>query len=204
VRIKVCGIRRKEDAQLAAELGATAIGMIFWPGSPRYIEPTAAKPIVQSLPPFVTAVGVFVDQPVDYVHGVARLLNLGAIQLHGGEAVEAYGSIGARIIKSVPVTRTFKPEDIVFGPDAATVLLDTYDPIQRGGTGRTVDWNAAAAVAQRRITILSGGLTPENVLAAIAMVRPYAIDVSSGVESAPGVKDPARLRALFAAVRGDR
>lgn len=203
MRVKVCGIRRAQDGQLAAELGAAAIGMVFWPGSPRYVDPSTAEAIVHALPPFVTTVGVFVDQPVEHVGAIARLLNLGAVQLHGEERVDAFRPLGTRIIKAVLITETFEPDAIPFGPDAATVLLDAHDPIRRGGTGRTIDWNAAAVVARRRHTILSGGLTPDNVHAAVSIVRPYAIDVSSGVESAPGVKDPARLRALFAALARD-
>jgi len=198
-RVKVCGIRRLDDARLAAELGAHALGFVFWPESPRFIDPYRAMPIVSALPPFVATVGVFVDQPVDYVKGVAQLLNLSAVQLHGHETPAAYPR-HRRVIKAVPVTESFDPT-IAFEPlpAAATVLLDAHDPIRRGGTGRVIDWSRAAAAARLRPIILSGGLTADNIAAAIAAVDPYAVDVSSGVEATPGVKDPAKLRAFFAA-----
>jgi phosphoribosylanthranilate isomerase len=203
-RVKVCGIRRLEDACLAAELGAEALGFVFWPESPRFIDPYRALPIVAALPPFVATVGVFVDQPVDFVQGVARLLNLSAVQLHGQEPPSAYPR-RRRVIKAVPVTDAFDPA-VAFEslPAAATVLLDAHDPIRRGGTGRVIDWSRAAAAARLRPIILSGGLNAGNIAAAIAAVEPYAVDVSSGVESAPGVKDPTRLRAFFAALDAAR
>jgi phosphoribosylanthranilate isomerase len=203
--VKICGLRRMEDARVAAELGAAAIGFVFWPDSPRFIDPYRARAIARELPPFVTRVGVFVDQPMDYVRGVARLLNLGAIQLHGHESPDymaALARAGAPpIIKSLAVTDAFQPVAAVAAiPDAATILLDAHDPIKRGGTGRTIDWTLAAAVARLRPVILSGGLNADNVVEAIAQVQPYAVDVSSGVEFAPGVKDGRKLRAFFSAV----
>jgi phosphoribosylanthranilate isomerase len=200
--VKICGIRRREDAALAVELGAAALGFVFWPGSPRFLDPYRARVIIASLPLDVTAVGVFVDQPPDYVFGVARLLNLGAVQLHGQEPPESYVRSTHRIIKAVPVTNPFVAERAMAGiPARATVLLDAHDPVKRGGTGKTIDWTQAAAAARVRPIILSGGLNAENARAAVDTVRPYGIDVSSGVESSPGVKDPRKLRALFAAVR---
>jgi phosphoribosylanthranilate isomerase len=203
--VKICGIRRTEDARLAAALGAAAIGFVFWPDSPRFIDPYRARPIARELAPFVTRVGVFVDQSMDYVRGVARLLNLGAIQLHGHESpdyVAALARAGAPpIIKSLAVTDAFQPAVALASiPAAVTVLLDAHDPIKRGGTGRTIDWTLAAAAARLRPVMLSGGLKAENVAEAVAQVQPYAVDVSSGVESAPGVKDAAKLQALFSAV----
>jgi phosphoribosylanthranilate isomerase len=199
-RIKICGLRRADDALLAAELGASALGFVFWPGSPRCIDPYRARPIVRALPPFVTTVGVFVDQPAEYVIGVAGLLNLGAIQLHGTEDVEPYRHTSYRLIKAVSVNERFDSGQLDRLPSPVTILLDAHDPVKRGGTGRTIDWSQAARAARTRRVILSGGLTADNVRAAVENVRPYAVDVSSGVESAPGVKDPARLRAFFAAL----
>lgn len=200
-RIKICGIRRIEDAMLAAELGASALGFVFWPSSPRFLDPFHARPIVASLPPFVTTVGVFVDQPVSYVLGVAQLLNLGAVQLHGEESLEPYARGPQRVIKSVGVVdgRDCLPA-VRAVPARATVLLDAHDAVTRGGTGRRIDWQQAAAAARVRPVILSGGLNADNVRDAVDQVRPYAVDLSSGVESSPGVKDPVRLRALFAAL----
>jgi phosphoribosylanthranilate isomerase len=202
--VKICGIRRADDAKLAAELGAAAIGFVFWQDSPRFIDPYRARPIARVLPPLVTRVGVFVDQPLDYVCGVARLLNLGAVQLHGQESPDyltALTRAGAPpIVKAVAVSDAFQPATLASIPDTVTVLLDAHDPITRGGTGRTIDWTLAATAARRRPVMLSGGLKAENIADAIAQVQPYAVDVSSGVESAPGVKDALKLRALFAAI----
>jgi phosphoribosylanthranilate isomerase len=201
--VKVCGIRRAQDAALAAELGAWAIGFIFWPGSPRFIDPASAQAVAAAAPPDVLRVGVFVDQAPEYVREVAARVSLGAVQLHGSEAVAGYRNLGLQLIKAVPVTDPFDASAMDALPDEVTVLLDAHDPVRRGGTGRTIDWGIAASMAARRTTILSGGLTPENVRAAAERVRPLALDVSSGVESAPGVKDAARLRAFFAALTTD-
>ena len=199
-RVKVCGICRAEDARLAVALGASAIGFIFWPSSPRYCEPARAQSIVADLQPQIIAVGVFVDQPVDEVVRVADLVPLGAVQLHGHEIVGDFARVKQPIIKAVPVTSAFEPGAVDHLPDGVTVLLDAHDPVRRGGTGRTIDWTVAAAVAARRRIILSGGLNAMNVRDAIVQVRPDMVDVSSGVESAPGRKDPAKLEAFFAAV----
>ena len=201
MKVKICGIRRLEDAMTAIELGANALGFVFWPGSPRFIEPDEAREIVAAVPALVTTVGVFVDQPVEHVAEVARGLNLGAVQLHGHEHIEAFTGLSPQVIKSVPMANGIDVESLLSNvPMGATVLLDAHDPVRRGGTGRTIDWNRAAAAARRRPVILSGGLNADNVRAAIETVHPYAIDVSSGVESSPGVKDVSKLRALFAAV----
>jgi phosphoribosylanthranilate isomerase len=200
-KIKICGLRRLEDALLATELGASALGFVFWPSSPRFIDPYRARPIVAALPPFVTTVGVFVNQPWEFVTEVSRLLGLGAVQLHGDEPAAMYARSAWRVIKAVPVAngdRTLASR-VAAVPSHATVLLDSHDPIKRGGTGRPIDWTQAADVSDRRPIILSGGLNAENVGAAIEAVEPYAIDVSSGVESSPGVKDAAKLGALFEA-----
>lgn len=200
VRVKICGIRRTEDALLAAELGAWAVGFVFWPGSARFIDPYRARRISTALPPWVVPVGVFVDQPAEYVSAVASLVRLGVVQLHGSETPEMVERMPQRVIKSVAVTSDFDESSVDRIPARAGVLLDAHDPQRHGGTGTTVDWSRAAAAARRRRVLLAGGLRPENVRTAIDTVRPFGIDVSSGVESAPGVKDPDRLRALFAAL----
>jgi phosphoribosylanthranilate isomerase len=140
LRVKVCGIRRVEDAVLAADLGAWGVGFIFWPGSPRFIDPYRAKTICRALPPWVVPVGVFVDQPSDYVSAVATLVQLGAVQLHGNETVETIERLPHRVIKSVPVTENFDEAIMDRLPNRVGVLLDTHDPRLHGGTGRTVDW----------------------------------------------------------------
>ena len=200
MKIKICGIRRTEDALLAGELGAWAVGFVFWPDSPRFIDPYRARRISAALPPWLVPVGVFVDQPEEYVAGVANLVRLGAVQLHGNESAAMMERLRHRVIKSVPVGVDFTASSVDAVPARATVLLDAHDPARRGGTGATVDWTRAAAAARRRPVLLAGGLKPDNVRSAIDAVRPVGIDVSSGVESAPGVKDPDKLRALFAAV----
>jgi phosphoribosylanthranilate isomerase len=199
-RVKICGICRAEDARSAIDLGASAIGFVFWPGSPRRIEPARARDIAASLPVHVTAIGVFVDQPAEYVEEIATYVPLGAVQLHGRESIEAFARVKQPLIKAVPVSGGFRPAAIDELPSHVTVLLDAHDPIRRGGTGRTIDWTVAAAVARQRPTILSGGLTPRNVAEAIARVQPHMIDVSSGVECEPGRKDRDKLKEFFAAV----
>ncbi len=194
--IKICGITREEDAAAAVEAGASAIGFIFWPKSPRFVDPFRARTIARSLPAFVTPVGVFVNQPAEYVNSVASLVGLGAVQLHGDESMADADAIDAPVIKAMRVG----DERLDGWPSRDLVLLDVHDPEQRGGTGRTIDWAAAADVAAGRRVLLAGGLTPENVADAIARVRPYGIDVSSGVERSPGIKDHQRLRALFEAL----
>ncbi|MEI6667942.1 MAG: phosphoribosylanthranilate isomerase [Acidobacteriota bacterium] len=199
-RIKICGLTTREDAELAVDLGADAVGFVFWPGSPRAITPDRAADIVATLPRLVTAVGVFVNQPADQVGRIADHVKLGAVQLHGDESVEEWGAFRWPIIKAIGVDAGFDAASVRAWPDAVMPLLDAADPDRRGGTGRTIDWTLAAAVGVSRRVVLAGGLGPDNVEAAIDVVAPYAIDVSSGVEREPGVKDGYRMRALFAAV----
>jgi phosphoribosylanthranilate isomerase len=148
------------------------------------------------LPPFVTPVGVFVNQPLDYVNAVSSLVRLGAVQLHGDEAPEFAAAVTSPVIKAVAPGAV----EARVWPAQVRLLLDVHDPVARGGTGRTIDWTAAAGIAAGREILLAGGLTPDNVADAVARVRPFGIDVSSGVERAPGIKDHRRLRALFEAV----
>lgn len=203
IRVKVCGVTRLEDACLAAELGASAIGLVFWPGSPRCIDAHRAAAITALLPPSITTVGVFVDQPIEEVRAVAAAANLGAIQLHGSEPIDYARGLLPPVIKAVPVDARFRAESLDAFPSDITVLLDAHDPVRRGGTGKTIDWSAAASAAARRPVFLSGGLTPRNIREAVARVRPYGVDLSSGVEASPGVKDHAKLRELFEAVSTD-
>ena len=196
--VKNCGVRRVEDARLACDLGADAIGFVFWPASPRFVDPERARAIVAELPPFVATVGVFVDQSPEYVNGVAGLVKLSALQLHGHEHPESYAKSRYRVIKAVSVSSEFNPPRVCEElPQTVTMLLDAHDPIRRGGTGRAINWGLAAAAARLRRVILSGGLNADNVADAIERVRPYAIDLSSGVESSPGIKDHDKLRRLF-------
>ena len=198
--VKVCGIQRAQDAVTAVELGASAVGFIFWPGSVRFVDPEKARMISAALPAQVLRVGVFVDQAPPHVTEVARRVPLGAIQLHGSESATAYLASGCEIIKAFGVSSTFDTSAVDALPAEVTVLLDAHDPVRHGGTGRTIDWHIAASVAARRRTILSGGLTPQNVREAVRRVHPSMVDVSSGVEAAPGIKDAAKLRAFFEAL----
>ncbi len=194
--VKICGVTRLEDAEAAVAAGAGAIGFIFWPKSPRFIDPYRARKIAAALPPLVTAVGVFVNQPIAHVNGVASLVRLGAVQLHGDETPEFAAAVTTPVIKALSIGAA----NVRAWPAWVRLLLDVHDPVSRGGTGRTIDWTAAADLASQREILLAGGLTPDNVAAAVARVRPFGIDVSSGVERAPGIKDHQRLRALFEAV----
>ena len=201
--VKICGITRREDAEAAVAEGASALGFIFWPGSPRFIEPSLAKEIVAALPPSVAAVGVFVNQPAGHVNSVASLVGLSFVQLHGDEDEGAAAGMTLPVIKAVAVRDGTFPDRR--WPGLAMLLIDADDPIRRGGTGMTANWPAAAALAGRRRVLLAGGLRPDNVAEAIRCVRPFGIDVSSGVEQAPGIKDRRLLAALFEAIRkGER
>ena len=198
-RIKICGITRAGDAELAAELGAWAVGFVFWPSSPRFVEPAEARTIAMHLPRPVVRVGVFVNQPVEDVLRVAGEVGLTMIQLLGDEPPEYVQRIPLPVAKAIPVSDGFDPKSLEPWPQGVLPLLDAADRTKRGGTGITIDWSAAARAARRRPVILSGGLNPENIRRAFQTVSPFAMDLSSGVESRPGIKDPVRLRALFEA-----
>ena len=197
--IKICGITRAEDAQAAVECGASAVGFVFWPESPRYVEPDRARAIIATLPSSVAAVGVFVNQPASHVKDIVSLAQLAVVQLHGDESPAFAAEMMRPVIKAVSVDGG-RPA-VADWPESVMLLVDARDPVRRGGTGLRVDWPAAAALARGRRLLLAGGLTPENVAEAIAHVRPFGIDVSSGVERSPGVKDHGRLKALFDAMR---
>jgi phosphoribosylanthranilate isomerase len=189
--IKVCGITRRADAVQAIEHGATALGFVFWPRSPRYIAPERAAEIIASLETGVSLVGVFVDEPLDSARAIVAASGVGVVQLHGDEAPAYAAALGHPVLRSVTledaagVTATW--------PAETRFLLDAADRARRGGTGRTVDWVRAAGLARQRQVILAGGLTPENVADAIERVDPYGVDVSSGVEAAAGIKDAAKV-----------
>jgi phosphoribosylanthranilate isomerase len=200
--VKICGITRAEDAVASVVAGAGAVGFVFWPNSPRAIDPKRAREIREMLPLSVMAVGVFVNQPAEDVLRIAETAALDAVQLHGDETPEYAARIERAVIKAVPIDGG--EPDLSSWPAHVMLLLDAHDPIRRGGTGRSIDWEAAAGVARRRRTILAGGLSAENVAAAIDQVQPFGIDVSSGVERAPGIKDHGRIRALFEALHGNQ
>ena len=192
---KICGITREADAGLAVSLGASALGFVLWPGSPRHVPLARVRMIAAAMPPFVTPVGVFVD-PTSAEIAEAASAGIRLAQIHGKVPAAS----------TLPVLRAVHLGDNDAGLDADVgplepVLLDAHDPVLHGGTGRTVDFTRAAAVAAERVVVLAGGLTPANVADAIERVRPYAVDVASGVESAPGLKDHDKLRAFAKAVR---
>ena len=205
IRVKICGITSPEDATLAVELGAHLIGLVFWPQSPRFVARLRAREIVSALPAGVDAVGVFVNQTEEAVD-IAHEVGLRAIQLHGDELPDSYRALasaanGVSVIKAVAVRDESSVRQALDVPEGTQVLLDAHDVVKRGGTGRTIDWSLASAIARQRGVILSGGLNADNVIEAIEAVRPAGIDVSSGVESSPGQKDPAKLRELFDVLR---
>jgi phosphoribosylanthranilate isomerase len=199
-RIKVCGITRLRDARCAVDLGVDALGFVFWPGSPRCVSPGEAARIAATLPPFVAPVGVFVNQPLEEIRVIASAVGLAAIQLHGDEDPGTWLGVPGRCIKAAGVGGGFDAAAVAAWPPEVWPLLDAHDPARRGGTGRAADWDVAARVARGRRIILAGGLDASNVRGAIARVRPFAVDVSSGVEHEPGIKDPDRLRAFVESV----
>jgi phosphoribosylanthranilate isomerase len=187
-RVKICGITRLEDALAAARLGADALGFNFWPGSKRFIAPAAARAIVQALPPLVTTVGVFVDAGREELLAAAALSGVQVLQLHGDEPPERCAHLPLPVLKGIRVAGPESLELLERYPGVAGFLLDAASP-GFGGSGRTFDWSLAAAAAARFPVVLAGGLTPDNVAEAVRQVRPWGVDVASGVESAPGVKD---------------
>jgi phosphoribosylanthranilate isomerase len=202
VRVKICGITNVEDALLACELGADAIGLNFYSKSPRCISPFTASKIIRKLPPFVSAVGVFVNWQAPAVTTLAKALGLAAAQLHGDEPPQLVAEIAKKVsvIKALHLGKGSALPPFAKYRGATSFLLDAPHSGQYGGTGHSTDWSLAHTAAKSHRILLAGGLTPENVAEAILAVRPYAVDVTSGVESKPGRKDPAKLNAFFVAI----
>jgi phosphoribosylanthranilate isomerase len=206
VAVKICGLTSVQDALVAAEAGADAVGFVFWPGSPRSVDAARAREIASALPPFVLRVGVFVDAAREEMERVAGEVGLDVLQLHGQEPPEVFATLSRRAIKAVRVGPGFQASEALrYLGRAAGLLLDTRlsgPDAPPGGTGQPFDWESVREVRERAPWLmLAGGLTPDNVARALTAVRPDAVDVSSGVESAPGRKDPARVRAFMEAVR---
>ncbi len=200
-RVKICGITRGEDARLAAAEGAHALGFIFFSGSPRAIPMEAAAEICASLPPFVSRVGVFVNETAEAIERIAGACRLDALQFHGDEPPDFCRRFPQKSIKAFRIRGR---EDLarMAAYDTDAWLLDAYADGVRGGTGRTFDWTLAAGAAEGGAPIvLSGGLHPANVAEAIRAARPFAVDVCSGVELRPGRKDPEKVRAFLRACR---
>lgn len=200
VRVKICGITNLDDALVAVEAGADALGFVFFKGSPRHISPEQAGAVIRRLPPFVQIVGLFVNEEQATVNAIADQCGLDIVQLHGDESPDYCRAVKRRIIKAFRVKDESVLNDIASYP-VASCLLDAWSPAAYGGTGTTFNWEIAAKAAAEQTIILAGGLTPENVAEAIATVRPYAVDVSSGVESAPGKKDAALVNSFIRSCR---
>jgi phosphoribosylanthranilate isomerase len=203
VQIKVCGVTNTRDAKACVELGAGLIGLNFYPQSPRYIEPKIGRAIVETLPADVDAVGVFVDGNAEEIRKTAKNARVRSVQLHGNFSPETAHELASefRVIRVFSTHARFRPEDVSLFSDC-DVLIDAHHPNLRGGTGQTCDWSAArTTLAFARFLILSGGLNGQNVGHAIQAVMPHAVDVCSGVEKAPGVKDRSAINNFITAVR---
>jgi phosphoribosylanthranilate isomerase len=199
-RVKICGITRAEDAMAAITAGADAIGLVFYPPSPRAVTITQAAQIVKDLPPFVTVVGLFVNPAQDEFTEVLTHVHLDLIQFHGDETPQMCESLGRPYIKAVRMRPDVDLLDLnkQFA-SASGLLLDSYQKGIPGGTGETFEWQRIPASLRERI-ILAGGLSPENVESAIHQVKPYAVDVSGGVEQAKGIKDHTKIKAFMRGV----
>lgn len=202
-RVKICGITQPEDALHAALEGADAIGLVFSEKSPRYISPARAKEICNILPAFVTTIALFQDAEMDSVHQVLKQTRIDCLQFHGNESAEYCRQFGRPYIKALGMDTDGQPEvarraEAYF--EARGLLLDSHAPGQEGGTGKTFDWDAIPENLPLPL-ILAGGLDVDNVAEAIKKVNPYAVDVSSGVESEKGIKDAAKVTAFIKAVR---
>jgi phosphoribosylanthranilate isomerase len=204
IKVKVCGITNGEDALAAVESGADALGFIFYEKSPRYVVPAIAGQIIAELPPLVMSVGVFVNEGLATVRSIMDACHLGMAQLHGDENASYCHELSRPVIKALRLKNRESLLALAEYQGRGSVrgfVLDTFSELAYGGTGQVTDWTLAAEVAKSTPILLAGGLTPDNVTEAIRVVRPYGVDVSSGVESAPGKKDRAKLRAFLEAVR---
>lgn len=207
IRIKVCGITRLQDALCAVECGADALGFIFHRKSARYVDPEEARLIIEQLPPFVDAVGVFVDKEREEVEEIVRYCRLGYVQLHGDESAKYAERLlrftsPCEVIKAFRVGEQTTVEDFEpYIPHVKAFLLDTFDKELVGGTGKSFDWAIIPRLGLRKPFMLAGGLDPLNIAAALQQVRPYGVDVNSGVEVAPGLKDHQQIREFVRIVR---
>jgi phosphoribosylanthranilate isomerase len=201
VEVKICGLTTRDDAVRCASLGADAIGLNFWPQSPRHTDIETAQSIVEALGDRVETVGVFVDFDLSQIREILQKTGISWAQMHGDEPPElvaallpqAYKAIGVKDGSAIELARRYPGEHL---------LLDASVPGMPGGTGRTFDWSIASEVAKERKLTLAGGLTPDNVAEAVRIVRPFRVDVASGVESAPGRKDPEKVAAFIEAAKG--
>ncbi len=188
-RVKICGITTVEDGLQAVECGADALGLVFYAGSPRYVSAEQGRRIVAALPPLVSTVGLFVNQTAREISDIARFCGIDVLQLHGDETPEQCQLPPWRVIKALRIRDQQSLRNLA-SYQVSGLLLDAWQADRYGGTGHSFNWQLAVPVARQRPVILAGGLTPANVAEAVSIVQPYAVDVSSGVESAPGRKDP--------------
>jgi phosphoribosylanthranilate isomerase len=195
-KVKICGITTSDDAQIAVEAGADMIGLIFYPPSPRYVTPEQAHSIVAHLPPGIVAVGVFVNENLDTVTSIAQMSGVHMVQLHGTESPELCQQLPWPVIKTFRFTAQVQPE-IMQQYSVEALLIEGFHPDVYGGGGVQADWQRVASLHRYARIILAGGLTPANVREAIRIVRPYAVDVCSGVEATPGTKDGDKVRAFI-------
>lgn len=200
VRVKICGITNGKDAELAAEAGADALGLIFVPGTPRYIDSDTARGIIKDLGPWITPVGVFADRTIEDIERLMRYCGFGTIQLHGSESPEYCRSLNGSVIKAFRVGEGHDFPNL-HAYSVHAYLLDTFVEGTLGGTGRTFPLEVAVRAKAYGRVIVSGGLTPGNVAQIIRAVGPYGVDVSSGVEAEPGRKDPHKVRDFVTCVR---
>jgi phosphoribosylanthranilate isomerase len=203
VKVKVCGMTSLQDARVAVEEGADAVGFIFYKKSPRSVTMKLVREIVLELPPFVDTVGVFVDETAEQVNKIADYCNLDLIQLHGDESPAFCKRMRRRVIKAFRV-KDMQSVKKLSSFQVSGFLLDTFSENLHGGTGKVFDWNLALPAKKFGPVIMAGGLTPNNVQQAIRQVRPYGVDVCSGVESEPGVKDHKKVRAFLKNAKAGR
>lgn len=204
LKVKICGITNLEDARAAVEAGADALGFVFYRDSPRYVEPEIARRIVAQLPPFVLPVGVFVNEEAKKIRDLMDHCGLALAQLHGDETAIYCEALGRPVLRAIRLRgrRDFLALAEYQGRAGVRgFVVDTFSETLYGGTGRAADWTLAAEAARAARILLAGGLTPENVREAVGTVRPYGVDVSSGVEAAPGKKDPAKMEAFIRRAR---
>ncbi len=200
IKVKICGTTSLKDAFLAVESGADAIGFIFYKMSPRNISQKEAKEIILQLPPFIETVGVFVNETSDKINRIAEQCKLNSIQLHGEESPALCRRVKRKVIKAFRVKNADSLKSIA-SYDVSGFLLDSYNGGSKGGTGQVFDWNLALRVKKQGPVILAGGLNPYNVYTAIHRVKPYGVDVCSGVEKSPGIKDHEKIREFIKSVR---
>jgi phosphoribosylanthranilate isomerase len=200
VKAKICGMTQIKDAVFAVEQGADAVGFIFYNKSPRSVTMKIAKEIIAQLPPFVDTVGVFVNESADRVNKIAEYCGLDLVQLHGEESPAFCRKIRRRVIKAFRV-KDLQSIKLLKNYAVSGFLLDTFSEELQGGTGKVFDWNLALPAKKIGPVIMAGGLTPRNIKQAIRQVRPYGVDVCSGVEKEPGIKDPEKVRAFLENIR---